>query len=511
MNDLPNEDILLGKPLEAILLALFDNYESIYAVDALTSAYRCYHESEVFNELQIERSGEDFFADVHKNAERAIYPADLEYVRKTHEKGTMLEALSSQKEYSVVYRLLLNGKPVYHKMRAVFKTIDDKPYILVGIRNIDEWVRSDQASHDKLASMYQKEKNHMEAILGSAASYLEANLTRNELLEFSSREPSAEDGVSIDLPLDKENLTYSELEQWLCETYVVEDMKKYRQVSDRRHLIGCFVRGEKRTSVYFTVHGTNGSVRTCRKIFYLYQDHSSKDILAFCVVYDLTEQLHKEQEVRKLEEELNLSRIRNSTSQMQPHFLYNALGSIQEIILEDPDYAAKLLGDFTIHLRSCIRAMENDNAIPFAQEMDNIRAYVNIEKMRLGEKLKVMYEIEADGFRILPLSVQPLVENAIRHGVYQRGPAGGTVTVRSREEAGEWVIEVEDNGVGFDPEALKKDIASGRRDSTGLKNIQFRLNKVMHADVVIDSRVGVGTKVTITIPKGEKQDACDPC
>ena len=491
-------------PLEAILLALFENYESIYDVDALTFAYHCYYESEAFHELRIERSGEDFFADLHENVEKAIYPADWEYVHKTHEKDTMLEELSRKKEYSVVYRLLLNGEPRYHKMRAVLKTIDGRPHILVGIRNIDEAVQSDMASHDKLVSMYQKEKNHMEAILGSAASYLEANLTRDKLLEFSSHAPSAEDGVSIALPPNKEHLTYSELERWLCEGYVVGNVEEYKRVSDREYLIDCFEREEKRASVYFNTRGANGSVRTCRKIFYLYRDHSSKDILAFCVVYDLTEQLRKEQEMRKLEEELRLSRIRNFTSQMQPHFLYNALGSIQEIILEDPDYAAKLLGDFTIHLRNCIRAMENDNVIPFAQELENIRAYVSIEKMRLGEKLNVVYEIETEEFRILPLSVQPLVENAIRHGVYKRGPEGGTVTVRSREETYAWVVEVEDNGVGFDIAALETDIALGRRDSTGLKNIQFRLNKVMHAKVTIDSRVGVGTKVTITIPKGEK-------
>ncbi len=510
MNELPNT-IFHARPMEAILMALFENYESIYAVDATTFAYHCYHESEVFHELRIERSGEDFFADLHKNADRVIYSADLEYVHQTHEKDTILRELSRQKEYSVVYRLMLDGEPLYHKMRAVYKIIDNKPYILVGIRNIDESVRSDLASHDKLVSLYQKEKNHMEAILGSAASYLEANLTQDELLEFSCREPFAEDGVNFDLPADKEKLTYSELERWRCETYVVEDTKKYMQVSDRRHLINRFERGEKRASVYFTVHGANGSERVCRKIFYLYQDHRSKDIFAFCVVYDLTEQFRKEKEMQKLEEELHLSRIRNFTSQMQPHFLYNALGSIQEIILEDPYYAAKLLGDFTIHLRSCIRAMENDDVIPFAQEMDNIRAYVSIEKMRLGDKLKVIYEIEEDGFYILPLSVQPLVENAIRHGVYQRGPAGGMVTIRSREEADEWIIEVEDNGVGFNAEALEKDIVSGRRDSTGLKNIQFRLDKVMHANVTVESRVDIGTKVTITIPKGKKENASNPC
>ena len=510
MNNLSN-DMLHSRPLEAILLAVFENYESIYDVDALTFAYHCYYESDVFHELRIKRSGEDFFADLHENAERVIYPADLEYVHKTLEKDIMLKELSCKNEYSVVYRMLLNGEPRYHKMRALLKTIDNRPHILVGVRNIDEAIQSDMASHDKFASMYQKEKNHMEAILASAASYLEANLTRHEILEFSCHAPSAEDGVNFALPPNKEHLTYSELEHWLCEGYVVGKAKEYKRTSDRKHLMDCFERGEKRASVYFNVRGANGSERTCRKIFYLYRDHSSKDILAFCVVYDLTEQLRKEQEVQKLEEELRLSRIRNFTSQMQPHFLYNALGSIQEIILEDPDYAAKLLGDFTIHLRSCIRAMENDNMILFAHELENIRAYASIEKMRLGEKLKVLYEIEADGFHILPLSVQPLVENAIRHGVYQRGPVGGTVTVRSKEKLDAWVVEVEDNGVGFDTSALEKEITSGSRDSTGLKNIQFRLNKVMHASVTIDSQVGVGTKVTITIPKGEKQNACNPC
>lgn len=510
MNNQQNDTAPAGSR-EAILLALFENYESIYDVDALTSVYHCYHESEAFHELRIQTSGKDFFADLHENVERAIYPADREFVHKTHEKDTMIKELSSKEEYSVVYRLLISGKPYYHKMRAVLKTIDGRPHILIGIRNIDEAVRSDKASHDQLAAMYQKEKNHMEAILGSAANYLEANLTRDELIKFSSRQPSAEDSVIIALPPNKEHLTYSELNRWLCDNYVLGDVKEYNRVSDRKYLIRCFERGEKRASAYFNVRSANGSARMYRNIFYLYRDDGSKDIFAFCVAYDLTEQLRKEQEVQNLEEELRLSRIRNFTSQMQPHFLYNALGSIQEIVLEDPNYAAKLLGDFTIHLRSCIRAMENDNVIPFTQELENIRAYASIEKMRLGDKLKVQYEIEADGFRILPLTVQPLVENAIRHGVYERGPAGGTVTVRSRERADAWVVEVEDNGVGFDTSVLEKEIASGMRDSTGLKNIQFRLNKVMHASAAIESRVGVGTKVTITIPKGEELDACDPC
>ena len=209
------------------------------------------------------------------------------------------------------------------------------------------------------------------------------------------------------------------------------------------------------------------------------------------------------QKEKKLEEALRMSRIRSFTNQMQPHFLYNALGSIQEIILSDPEYASDLLGDFTVHLRSCIRAMGSDEPQPFSQELDNIRAYVNIEKMRLGEKLRVRYETEAVDFVILPLSIQPLAENAIRHGIYERGMAGGEVVIRSFAEESSWVIQVTDNGVGFDVDRFYEELHRGKRDSAGLKNMMFRLEKVMNAAVEIRSRVGVGTTVTVRLPRRE--------
>ena len=196
-------------------------------------------------------------------------------------------------------------------------------------------------------------------------------------------------------------------------------------------------------------------------------------------------------------------RLRNFTSQMQPHFLYNALGSIQEIVLEDPAYASELIGDFTIHLRSCIRAMANDAPIPFDQELANIKAYVNIEKLRFGAKLDVLYDIQTRDFTIIPLSVQPLVENAIRHGIYERGEQGGQVIIKTEQRKGAVLITVEDNGVGFDVEKYQRDVSLGVRDSTGLKNIVFRLDKMMQAKVTIKSIIGTGTTITITVPHKE--------
>ena len=100
-----------------------------------------------------------------------------------------------------------------------------------------------------------------------------------------------------------------------------------------------------------------------------------------------------------------------------------------------------------------------------------------------------------------PLTIQPLVENAIRHGIYQRGEQGGTVTLRAWEDGTDYVIQVEDDGMGFDVEKMHGELAQGKRDSTGLQNSTFRLEKVMGADVKIHSVPGEGSTVTVRIPR----------
>jgi len=496
-------------PREAIIRALFETYESLYDIDVETGAYRCYHESESYSELNIGSSGDDFFKALIEQTETAIHPQDREYVRLMLDKDAMLSALQTDRYYSFVYRLLVNGEALYHKVRATMALVDGREHILIGVRDVDETLRQEKAHTEALASMYQKEKNHMEAIMASAAAYMEVNLTRDTVLEQSPYLPSGEKSSAPEPPTGEPMSTYSGLNEWICERQIVENRKKYALVSSRKYLLACFERGEKRASVSFGAAKENGGVQPCREVFYLYRDSASGDVMAFCVIYDLTEQQRKDKELRELEEALRMSRIRNFTSQMQPHFLYNALGSIQEVVLDDPEYACKLIGDFTVHLRSCIRAMANDVPVPFKNELDNIRAYVNIEKMRFGKKLNVVYDIAADDFKILPLSVQPLVENAIRHGIYQRGAKGGTVTVRSRETPGTWEIEVTDDGVGFDSDAMKRNVSAGLKDSTGLTNIVFRLDKVMHAGVDIKSVPGEGTRVVISVPKGGTENEGD--
>lgn len=221
---------------------------------------------------------------------------------------------------------------------------------------------------------------------------------------------------------------------------------------------------------------------------------------------ELTDQAEQQKaEIEALNRELDIARTYISTSQMQPHFLYNALASIREIILDDPQYASDLVCDFTTHLRACVRSMSADTFIPFSQELENIKAYVNIEKMRFGDRMAVTYDIEEDSFSVLPLSIQPLVENSIRHGLYNLKQAGH-ILVSSKRVGDQYVICVKDDGIGFDYEMIKEEVKAGKRDSTGLQNLIFRLEKLLGATVGIDSNPGCGAEVKVCIPVRESSE-----
>lgn len=490
---------------EVILNALFENYESIYAVDIETSNYHCYHESDQYRTLCLEGCGVDFFSITENNIFKAVCPEDIEYVQQKLSKSEILQGLENDVHYSFVYRLMINGEPIYHKTRVIKAMFDQRDYLLISVRNIDQAYRQDKEHYEEISVLQKKEKNHLEAILASAAGYHEVNLTTDSLLDVSVDDLSRRYTDPSIIEFLRKEQSYTEFEKFIAEKLVVENSEKYMTVSNPDHLIDCFRKGDKRSSVSFSLGLPNGEKIPCKKVFYLYQDENTGDILSFCVIYDLTEEQRKEKELRELESELQLSRIRNFTSQMQPHFLYNVLGSIQEIVLNDPEYASQLIGDFTVHLRSCIRAFSSDAPIPFIQELANVRAYVNIEKMRLGEKLRVVYDINTTDFLILPLSIQPIVENAIRHGIFERGKKGGSVLIRSEETPHSWKITVSDTGVGFDAESFKKNELKDEKKSVGLKNLTFRLGKVMSASVDIQSTIGVGTTVVITIPKEVKK------
>ena len=232
----------------------------------------------------------------------------------------------------------------------------------------------------------------------------------------------------------------------------------------------------------------------------------------------LTTFMQKVRDNKELTRLLKMSRAELMASQIKPHFIYNALNSIRTLIKVDPDKAQQTVYDFSTYLRSNLDNTGAEAQIPFSRELRHIEAYLNIEKIRFEERLQVATDIRAKSFLVPPLSVQPLVENAVKHGICTR-VEGGTVTIRSREEADAYVVEVEDDGVGFDPEELEQRQAWGGAEHKythiGLANIRFRVEELAGGSLAVASQPGKGTLVTVRFPKTEgtaekgSEDTCE--
>ena len=199
---------------------------------------------------------------------------------------------------------------------------------------------------------------------------------------------------------------------------------------------------------------------------------------------------------KKLEKELEDSRIAIMLSQMQPHFIHNILNVIYYLCGKNPAAAQAAVSKFSDHLRNNLEALSQKELITFRKELDHIQTYLELEQIRFGDELSVIYDIEEDGFLLPVLSVQPLVENAVKHGVAKKR-GGGVVTISSRQTEEAYQITVTDTGVGFDVDRYMDD----GKVHVGLINIRKRLASRMNATVDIDSVQGSGTTVTVTIPK----------
>lgn len=184
-------------------------------------------------------------------------------------------------------------------------------------------------------------------------------------------------------------------------------------------------------------------------------------------------------------------------SQMKPHFIFNTLAAIRTLIVSSPKTAYEMTTNFSKYLRANINKIGPGEKVTFAQELDHIKAYLAIELERFKNRLNVEYDIECDDFLIPPLSIEPLVENAVKHGVCKK-VKGGTVKISSKEYEDRYVVIVEDDGVGFDVDILDSDTKAG---SVGLKYIIIRLKELSEADFNIESIKGEGTKATVTIFK----------
>lgn len=198
--------------------------------------------------------------------------------------------------------------------------------------------------------------------------------------------------------------------------------------------------------------------------------------------------------VREHEEDLKArQRIQIMMSQIRPHFLYNTLSSIQALCHSEPEKAAEVTGQFSVYLRENLDFMEQTGLVPFWKELDHTKTYVKIEETRFPN-IRVDYGIKDSAFSLPPLTLQPIVENAIRHGVRIRSE--GVVQVMTRLNENMHEIVVRDNGTGFDPSKIWEQPS----DHIGLRNVRDRIESMCGGTVTVESVMDEGTTVTIQIP-----------
>ena len=195
-----------------------------------------------------------------------------------------------------------------------------------------------------------------------------------------------------------------------------------------------------------------------------------------------------------LNSQLAESRISTMMSQIRPHFIYNTLGSIEQLCKLDPPKAGELVHNFSKYLRGNFGELDNPKPILMSQEMEHVHHYISIENVRFPD-MTFSFEMNSEDFSIPALTVQPIVENAIKHGLMKL-PKGGTIRVVSYDTDTAHCISIVDDGVGFDTTALLDE-----RKHIGLRNIRERLKVMVGGTLDIESTPGCGTKVVITIPK----------
>lgn len=201
-----------------------------------------------------------------------------------------------------------------------------------------------------------------------------------------------------------------------------------------------------------------------------------------------------ETQMANLNVELSEKRTQIMLSQIQPHFMYNALSAISILCLRNPEKARATVDNFSTYLRMNLDSLRNEALVPFERELVHTKAYLAIEKVRFGDDLNVEYDIQYSDFNLPSLTIEPLVENAVRHGICGRED-GGTLLIRTERIGGQVVITVKDDGVGFTPGVMPQD----GRSHVGMENVGERLRAICGGDLQIESAPGQGTTATIRL------------
>lgn len=209
----------------------------------------------------------------------------------------------------------------------------------------------------------------------------------------------------------------------------------------------------------------------------------------------ISQQVNEEKEIKLREQRVSLM-----LSQIQPHFLYNTLNTITALCRANPKLAEETTIKFSKYLRENMYSMGENDTHPFSQELEHTNIYLDIEKLRFGDRVKVEYDIQSDDFNMPILTLQPIVENAVKHGICKK-LEGGTIKISTEKKGRDHIITIEDNGIGFE---LEKALNDGE-PHVGIQNVNERLKSTVKAEMEITSFIGLGTTVKIIIP-GERKN-----
>ena len=224
--------------------------------------------------------------------------------------------------------------------------------------------------------------------------------------------------------------------------------------------------------------------------------------VAIAILY-INVQLEKDKELARMEFEVEEQKSINILSQVQPHFLYNVLNSIYYLADKDSELTKDAIDKFSRYLRASLNIKQNTGLITLKEEMDYVNLYVNLELIRFEGQFEVQMDIKDYDLKIPRLSIQPLVENAIKHGLSMK-ETGGILYIKEYSDEDHYYIIIENNGEGFD---TSKPYSSDR-SHIGVESVRYRLNHFENGTLEIKSDIETGTKCTIIIPRGGgKEDA----
>lgn len=211
------------------------------------------------------------------------------------------------------------------------------------------------------------------------------------------------------------------------------------------------------------------------------------------------ELIQHKQQIAEQNRELIESQTQIMLSQIQPHFIYNTLTAIHYLCDTDPAEAKNTIEHFALYLRGNMSSLQDTQLIPFEKELEHIKTYIWIEQKRFGDALTVYYDIRCTDFSLPALTLQPLVENAVQHGLIN-AEDDGIIHISTRQEDKSIIITIEDNGTGFEPSSGLED----ERIHIGMENVRQRLMLQCGATLTVESSLGVGTTATVILPLNEE-------